>query len=683
MFKHMFIKSGFKNCFKFKTFFYHTHIYMDLWKKYKIPILKRLRTDMTFTDGINGKPTRLPQGFKNDEMLIIRYLTSGLSYSDVAKLQIGGARSAAEIWTIYKSELIERLQNDDTYNPKKLDDLPKEFIQDKTHAEWVVRSYLLGGIKTFKDISNGTVYKALGDFLEIKDKKFFQTAEQKKERERVIKEKAASQGLEQDKIDKLKPVDLRNILSYCGLDGCRKMQKGIEITMPGILEPINKYHESMVYDGEKIRIYTPKTAKQAIVCGAGTTWCTAKQDPEHNRFDQYYADGPIYTIVPKKPKYAKEKYQISYTSNMLHDEKDVPMNYYDFMTEYTEALEFVYKTPLVKAYKIKHSPDTLPLLIVTNTDEKYVIYIGQTVFEEDPDYSLKALFVKKESSKNLSFGELLEFIHLYGKDTDICRGIGKYRVHPDWSPYNLPIMTSLNDSLRLEILESLKIKFHDDYEFPQQKIVYINPEIFIYIANHLFIKNDPLAKITLNLEDPVEPAREVNILIQKGNKRARLITEYDDQRVKATFSEYKKDQIGIKTLDGYVIEEDGPAMVIIGKHKIDWSKPMTRVTRHNMIQLVWGQSKLDEGKQTTIQIRKDDSKPYYIFSELPDKPNTHSPLRESEILKVDTWNNGKVVKRLFYVQPKHVNNMYVLYPNVHEIIEEYVEDNDSDSQADS
>ena len=57
--------------------------------------------------------------------------------------------------------------------------------------------------------------------------------------------------------------------------------------------------------------------------GQYTTWCTsAKND---NRFDYYKKKGPLFVIIPKKPKYVGEKYQLwfeKYAEFELMDEEN-------------------------------------------------------------------------------------------------------------------------------------------------------------------------------------------------------------------------------------------------------------------------------------------------------------------------------------------------------------------------
>jgi hypothetical protein len=74
------------------------------------------------------------------------------------------------------------------------------------------------------------------------------------------------------------------------------------------------------YSDEQMRVIIPENETAACYYGQGTRWCTAAR--EHNMFDSYSSDGPLYIIIPKQPQHTGEKYQLHFESMQFMDEKD-------------------------------------------------------------------------------------------------------------------------------------------------------------------------------------------------------------------------------------------------------------------------------------------------------------------------------------------------------------------------
>lgn len=74
------------------------------------------------------------------------------------------------------------------------------------------------------------------------------------------------------------------------------------------------------YSDEQMRVIVPEDESAACYYGQGTRWCTAAK--QHNMFDAYNSDGPMYIIIPKKPQHTGEKYQLHFESLQFMDEKD-------------------------------------------------------------------------------------------------------------------------------------------------------------------------------------------------------------------------------------------------------------------------------------------------------------------------------------------------------------------------
>lgn len=84
--------------------------------------------------------------------------------------QKGGGMNKTQLWQTYGPNIIHRLMSDRTFgkDATALHALPDGFLSaDKTYhtyLEWIVRSYLDGGIRLYEDIRS-RVYPALHDYV--------------------------------------------------------------------------------------------------------------------------------------------------------------------------------------------------------------------------------------------------------------------------------------------------------------------------------------------------------------------------------------------------------------------------------------------------------------------------------------------------------------------------------------
>lgn len=85
--------------------------------------------------------------------------------------------------------------------------------------------------------------------------------------------------------------------------------------------PVQKGESKEVYKDADVRIIVPEDESAACYYGRGTRWCTAATQGS-NYFDQYHRDGPLYILLPTKPEYDGEKYQLHFPSNQFMDETD-------------------------------------------------------------------------------------------------------------------------------------------------------------------------------------------------------------------------------------------------------------------------------------------------------------------------------------------------------------------------
>ena len=103
-----------------------------------------------------------------------------------------------------------------------------------------------------------------------------------------------------------------------------------------------EYH---VHDeNEHWSLVTPHTSEAACTLGHGTKWCTTS-----GAFEQYSEDGPLYIMIPKKPRHKNEKYQLHIESKQLMDKDDSEAEIEDISTKDRPV------TPKMKALLKLHS----------------------------------------------------------------------------------------------------------------------------------------------------------------------------------------------------------------------------------------------------------------------------------------------------------------------------------------
>lgn len=79
-----------------------------------------------------------------------------------------------------------------------------------------------------------------------------------------------------------------------------------------------------VYEDETATVIIPEDEAAACKYGRGTRWCTAATQGD-NYFDHYSRRGPLYIILPKKPAYDGEKYQLHFPTGQFMDPEDDPV----------------------------------------------------------------------------------------------------------------------------------------------------------------------------------------------------------------------------------------------------------------------------------------------------------------------------------------------------------------------
>ena len=95
--------------------------------------------------------------------------------------------------------------------------------------------------------------------------------------------------------------------------------------------PVKKGESKEVYKDADVRIIVPENEDAACYYGRGTRWCTAATQGS-NYFNQYHRDGPLYILLPTKPEYEGEKYQLHFPSGQFMDETDTGVDLVKLLT---------------------------------------------------------------------------------------------------------------------------------------------------------------------------------------------------------------------------------------------------------------------------------------------------------------------------------------------------------------
>ena len=112
-----------------------------------------------------------------------------------------------------------------------------------------------------------------------------------------------------------------------------------------------------VFNDDSVRIIVPQDKQAACYYGQGTRWCTAATGSQ-NYFDRYHRDGPLYILLPKKPTYDGEKYQLHFGTDQFMDEQDDPINLVEILTKrFPGTLEFFKKLEPRLSNLIIFAPD--------------------------------------------------------------------------------------------------------------------------------------------------------------------------------------------------------------------------------------------------------------------------------------------------------------------------------------
>ncbi len=196
----------------------------------------------------------------------------------------------------------------------------------------------------------------------------------------------------------------------------------------------NKGDYTLEYKDNNVKIYSPHDKSAACYLGQNTKWCTSATK-SYNEFDDYIKKGPIYILIPTKPQYTGEKYQVQAESNQLKNELDdaIP-NPYQFLTNR-------FPNVINVLFKLNNNFKNLPSLF--NYDD--II----TKFKNIIIQKMNSLMQQNPNNKNIIV--LNNMINSFIKN-----------VLPNMKTNN-PNTTNIKDTIHEEFTEfNLKV-FHNNY----------------------------------------------------------------------------------------------------------------------------------------------------------------------------------------------------------------------------
>lgn len=103
-------------------------------------------------------------------------------------------------------------------------------------------------------------------------------------------------------------------------------------------EAKGKSHE--IYKDSVLRVIQPINKEAACYYGRGTRWCTAANT--NNMFDTYASKGELFILIPQRPEYNGEKYQLHFESRQFMNEKDHPVPMIDLVKRFPQLKQIFY-----------------------------------------------------------------------------------------------------------------------------------------------------------------------------------------------------------------------------------------------------------------------------------------------------------------------------------------------------
>lgn len=329
-----------------------------------------------------------PQTIQQSGEKLLTSLSNDKGFMDTNLKSAAGSIKKGEVDTKLVNQVIDALEKAD---PTK----------NKEYTRWLVKIYAQGGIK-LEDIQS-----KVADWLGVYD-----TLKRKK---KLTPETAD--------IMRLSVQDLSSIANN------PELQKALGEVKP----KVNRGEYQEIFHNGLVRIIVPLDQTAACYYGNGTKWCTAATN--NNQFSNYSSYGKLYILIPKKPEYDGEKYQLHFDSASFMNEEDEPVE---------DLLEFLHNRfgDLIPFF-MEQEPSIENMLRLADDDliKQGIEKIKQVTLEHYVDEKL----VEMESSDLADYyGEYLEGKGYMNEDGEI-----------DWEEVekNGDTWLDLNDDVR---------RWHDD-----------------------------------------------------------------------------------------------------------------------------------------------------------------------------------------------------------------------------
>lgn len=152
-------------------------------------------------------------------------------------------------------------------------------------------------------------------------------------------------------VNKIWPLGLQSI-------GARTLPRG---------ESTEKYR-----DGE-VRVIIPHDKAAACYYGQATRWCTAATRGE-NDFETYNSQGPLYMVLPRRPDYKDQKYQLHFPTEQFTNEQNTNIDLLDLLDRFEGLRMF--------------------LLDETRELKRYIIFTADDELEQIMDYVVDAMMAQ-------------------------------------------------------------------------------------------------------------------------------------------------------------------------------------------------------------------------------------------------------------------------------------------------
>lgn len=272
------------------------------------------------------------------------------------------------------------------------------------------------------------------------------------------------------------------------------------------------------YEDQEVTVVIPINQTAACKYGRGTRWCTAATQGD-NYFEDYNESGPLYIIIPKNPKYDREKYQLHFATDQYMDDQDEPISYMDLVTNRFPQLLEVFR------------PITPDLLVFQDRNKinkilKELFLSIKSALESFPKQYQQLVSIPKIEKKIFSYDGLMEYltknkasIHLLPSIKNIRKLLQFYLADTGY-PFvsNLLPWFDITDELDLDI---------DERTLITDLIISVEPDVIQRILDQVLDRI--LARISDDEKEKLDLAELKNKFVYKNFIKyvERLMNEID------------------------------------------------------------------------------------------------------------------------------------------------------------